>query len=129
MLYFIKYKINKILIGMMFKPHEIDVERHMEMRIRRVFPVSLEESLKQSYEEALKKLRDATELEKQAYQLTMEKAILEHRLSIWDWLGKNLGELSNSLTSGNYESAKSLIQAVQDEIKRRWREEQYLLKS
>jgi len=114
-------------MSMKFKPPEIDVERHVEMRIRRVFPISLESQLRQSYEEALRKLKEATELEKQAYQLTMEKAILEHRLSIWDWLGRNLGELSNALTSGNYESAKSLIQAIQEEAKKRWREEQYLL--
>jgi hypothetical protein len=112
---------------MLFKPPEVDVGRHIEMRIRRVFPISLESALKQSYEEALRRLREATELEKQAYQLTMEKAILEHRLSIWDWLGKNLGELSEALTTGNYESAKSLIQAIQEEAKRRSREEQYLL--
>ena len=112
---------------MQFKPPEIDVERHMEMRIRRVFPISLEASLRQNYEEALRKLREATELEKQAYQLTMERAILEQRLSIWDWLGKNMNELSKALTEGNYENAKSLIEAIQEEAKRRWREEQYLL--
>ena len=112
---------------MLFKPHEVDIERHVEMRVRRVFPISLESQLRQSYEEALRRLREATELEKQAYQLTMERAILEHRLSIWDWLGRNLGELSNALMSGNYESAKSLIQAIQEEARRRWQEEQYLL--
>jgi len=114
-------------MSMKFKPPEIDVERHLEMRIRRVFPISLESQLRQSYEEALRRLKEATELEKQAYQLTMERAILEHRLSIWDWLGRNLGELSNALMSGNYESAKSLIQAIQEEARRRWQEEQYLL--
>ena len=112
---------------MKFKPPEIDIERHVEMRVRRVFPISLESQLRQSYEEALRRLKEATELERQAYQLTMERAILEHRLSIWDWLGRNLGELSNALTTGNYESAKSLIQAIQEEAKRRLREEQYLL--
>jgi hypothetical protein len=125
--HFIKYKTNKILIAMIFKPPEIEVERHMEMRVRRVFPINLESSLRQSYEEALRKLKEATELEKQAYQLTMERAILEHRLSIWDWLGRNLEELSKSLMTGNYESAKSLIQAIQEEAKRRLREEQNLL--
>jgi len=112
---------------MKFKPPEIDIERHVEMRVRRVFPISLESQLRQSYEEALRRLKEATELERQAYQLTMERAILEHRLSIWDWLGRNLGELSNALTTGNYESAKSLIQAIQEEARRRWQEEQNLL--
>jgi len=97
------------------------------MRYRRVFPISLEGSIRASYEEALKKLREATELEKQAYQLIMEKNVLEGRLSIWDWLGKNLAVLSESLISGNYEEAKSLVQFIMQEIQRKYAEEQELL--
>jgi hypothetical protein len=113
---------------MLFQKPEVDVERHIEMRVRRVFPISLESSIKASYEEALKKLREATELERQAYQLTMERAILEHRLSIWDWLGKNFDQLTKALTSGNFENAKSLIEQIQQEAQRRYQEEQQLLK-
>jgi len=113
---------------MLFQKPEVDVERHAEMRVRRVFPISLEESIKAGYEEALKKLKEATELEKQAYQLTMERAILEHRLSIWDWLGKNFDQLSQAITTGNFENAKSLIQSIQEEAMKRYKEEQDLLK-
>jgi hypothetical protein len=113
---------------MLFQKPEVDVERHAEMRMRRVFPISLESSIKAGYEEALKKLKEATELEKQAYQLTTERAILEHRLSIWDWLGKNFDQLTQALTSGNFENAKSLIEQIQQEAQRRYQEEQQLLK-
>jgi hypothetical protein len=113
---------------MLFQKPEVDVERHAEMRMRRVFPISLESSIKASYEDALKKLKEATELEKQAYQLTTERAILEHRLSIWDWLGKNFNQLTQALTSGNFENAKSLIEQIQQEAQRRYQEEQQLLK-
>jgi len=113
---------------MLFQKPEVDVERHVEMRVRRVFPVSLEGSIKAGYEEALKKLKEATELERQAYQLTTERAILEHRLSIWDWLGKNFDQLSQALTSGSYENAKSLIEQIRQEAQRRLQEEQQLLK-
>jgi len=113
---------------MLFQKPDVDVERHVEMRVRRVFPISLESSIKAGYEEALKKLKEATELEKQAYQLTTERAILEHRLSIWDWLGKNFDQLTQSLTSGNLENAKNLIEQIQQEAQRRYQEEQQLLK-
>jgi hypothetical protein len=128
MLDFIKSKKYIIIDSMLFQKPEVDVERHAEMRMRRVFPVSLEGSIKASYEEALKKLKEATELERQAYQLTMERAILEHRLSIWDWLGKNFDQLSRALTSGSYEDAKSLIEQIRQEAQRRYQEEQQLLK-
>jgi hypothetical protein len=113
---------------MLFQKPEVDVERHAEMRMRRVFPISLESSIRAGYEEALKKLKEATELEKQAYQLTTERAILEQRLSIWDWLGKNFDQLTQALTSGNLENAKSLIEQIQQEAQRRYQEEQQLLK-
>jgi len=113
---------------MLFQKPEVDVERHIEMRVRRVFPISLESSIRAGYEEALKKLKEATELEKQAYQLTTERAILEHRLSIWDWLGRNFDQLTQSLTSGNLENAKNLIEQIQQEAQRRYQEEQQLLK-
>jgi len=128
MLDFIKSKKYIIIDSMLFQKPEVDVERHVEMRMRRIFPVSLEGSIKESYEEALKKLREATELERQAYQLTMERAVLEHRLSIWDWLGKNFEQLSRALTSGSYEDAKSLIEQIRQEAQRRLQEEQQLLK-
>jgi hypothetical protein len=128
MLDFIKSKKYIIIDSMLFQKPEVDVERHAEMRMRRVFPVSLEGSIKASYEEALKKLREATELERQAYQLTTERAILEQRLSIWDWLGKNFDQLTKALTSGNFENAKSLIEQIQQEAQRRYQEEQQLLK-
>ena len=112
---------------MLFQKPVIDVGKHIEMRYRRVFPISLEGSIRARYEEALKKLREATELERQAYQLTMERNILESRLTVWDWLGKNLAVLSESLTSGNYEQAKSLIQAIIQEAQRKYAEEQKLL--
>ena len=112
---------------MLFQKPVVDVERHVEMRYRRVFPISLEGSIKASYEEALKKLKEATELERQSYQLTMEKSILENRMSIWDWLGKNFSSLSVALTSGDYENAKILVEEIQKEILKRYQDERDLL--
>jgi len=112
---------------MLFKKPEIDIEKHIEMRVRRVFPISLEGALRASYEEAIRKLREATELERQAWQLATEKSILESRLGIWNWLGASLDTLARALTEGSYEDAKTIIEQIRSEVLRRHQEEQQLL--
>jgi len=112
---------------MMFKKPEIDVERHIEMRVRRVFPISLEGALKAKYEEALKRLKEAVELERQAWQLATEKSILESRLGIWNWLGTSLDVLAKALTEGSYQDALSVIDQIRNEVLKRYQEEQQLL--
>ncbi|MCS7106068.1 MAG: hypothetical protein NZ942_02010, partial [Candidatus Aenigmarchaeota archaeon] len=111
----------------MFQPHHIDVERHLEMRFRRVFPVSWEAGLKQSYQEALKKYQEQVELEKELWALQTEASVLSQRVNIFDIMKKNFGTLEEALERGDYEAARQLVSSIRAEIEERLSEEEPLL--
>lgn len=113
---------------MLFQPHVVDVGRHVELRFRRVFPVSWETGLKESYQQALEKYQKQIELEKELWQTMQEASVLKNRVDILGWFRLNLSELQKAIASGDLSGASEFISKLREEIERREAEERELLR-
>lgn len=111
---------------MVFQPHVVDVGRHVELRMRRVFPVSWEAGLRESYQKALEKYQQQVELERQLWQTMTEASVLRNRIDILNWLRLNLDELTKALSAGDVAGASSLIEQLKAEVERRKAKEEAL---
>lgn len=96
----------------LFAKPEIDVERHIELRMRRVFPVSWEAGLHQRYQEALKEYQAQQEFLKEFFDLQARANVLGNRVDIFSWLKRNLTTIEEAVEKGEYTVTRDLLREL-----------------
>lgn len=112
-----------------FQKPVIDIEKHIEIRRRRLFPISWELEIGKSYEEKLMQFAKQVEAERKYWEAVAEINVLANRTSLFNYFRSILSEIFSDLQRGEYEIASSKLSSLLQEIERKEQEERALLET
>lgn len=99
-----------------FKEPEINIEQHIEIRKRRLFPISFEMELQKSFQERLDLFAKQIEAERKYWEAYSQIQALTNRIVLFDTFKQILNDVFHQLKAGNIKEASTTLENLLKEL-------------